>query len=50
MQDIFIKSCDKPTTIWTTNKDGEKEPSFVYFPETCEMVPYLDVQVDLISK
>lgn len=49
MQDIFIKSGNKPTIIWTTNKDGEQEPSFVFFPDTDEMIPYLDVQVDLIS-
>ncbi len=47
MKDIYIKQTTEPVIIWTINKDGEEEPSFVYFPDTGEMIPYLDVQIGL---
>ena len=49
MQDLHIKSTTETTTIWAVNADGKEEPAFVYFPETGEMIPYLDAAVEIVD-
>lgn len=51
MKDIYIKSQAEPTTLWAFDEEtGEYEPKFVYFPESGEMIDYLDMEIGLVKE